>query len=172
VKKPKGRQKRSKTKRVNDEQASRSRAAKRIRIHPPNPPPPTPSVRLRIPKGQRRQQEHEEPGLFDEILATEDRDTSKTAIAAPDKQKFEKSRAMAEVCSCAIPLSCTYTLPVEAWAPTTPAATADIRDSRYSHRRSILPPTPLLLRAAVTNPVPIGVAGTLFRIRRARVVAP
>ncbi|KAF7330289.1 Histone acetyltransferase [Mycena venus] len=87
-------------KRANDfAQASPSRAAKRIRIHPPNPPPPTPSVRLRIPNARGRRHEDEEPpppGLFDEILTTEERDTSKTAIAAPDKQKFEKSRAMAE----------------------------------------------------------------------------
>ncbi|KAJ7116421.1 hypothetical protein C8R44DRAFT_627545 [Mycena epipterygia] len=87
-------------KRANDEQASPSRPPKRIRIRPPNPPTPhpTPSVRLRIPKGKGRRQEDDEAphGLFDDILKPEERDTSKTAIAALDKQKFERSRAVAE----------------------------------------------------------------------------
>ncbi|KAJ7221010.1 hypothetical protein B0H12DRAFT_311714 [Mycena haematopus] len=84
------------------EQASPSRAAKRKRTRPlplPSAPPlPTPTVRLRIPKARRRRHEDEEPpGLFDEILTLDERDTSKTAIAVPDKQKFDKSRAVAEV---------------------------------------------------------------------------
>ncbi|KAJ7164039.1 hypothetical protein C8R43DRAFT_879486 [Mycena crocata] len=89
------------SKRPNDEpQTSPSRPAKRIRIRPPNPPvqPPTPSVRLRIPKGRgRREEDDEKPhGLFDEILTPQERDTSKTVIVALDKQKFERSRAVAE----------------------------------------------------------------------------
>ncbi|KAJ6468407.1 hypothetical protein C8R45DRAFT_1105764 [Mycena sanguinolenta] len=63
-------------------------------------PQPTPSVRLRIPKARGRRQEDEQPpeppGLFDGILTLTERDTTKTAIAALDKQKFDKSRAVAE----------------------------------------------------------------------------
>ncbi|KAJ7039611.1 hypothetical protein C8F04DRAFT_1317664 [Mycena alexandri] len=107
-------------KRVHDDQSSPSRAAKRIRLPPnlppppptrnrapkppPPPPPATPSVRLRLPKGRRRRHEDDEPpglfdeppGLFDEILNPAERDTSKTAIVAVDKHRFEKSRAVAE----------------------------------------------------------------------------
>ncbi|KAJ7841317.1 hypothetical protein B0H14DRAFT_2782878 [Mycena olivaceomarginata] len=99
---PKGSKNTQTPKRAADEQTSPVRPAKRIRIRPPNPPapapPPTPSgsVPLRIPTGRGRRQEEEEPGLFDEILTFEERDTSKTSIAAPDKLKFENSRARAE----------------------------------------------------------------------------
>ncbi|KAJ7454743.1 hypothetical protein FB451DRAFT_1184600 [Mycena latifolia] len=88
-------------KRANEEQVSPPRPPKRIRIRPPNPPAaqPAASVRLRIPKARGRRQEDDEPphGLFDDILTQEERDTTKTVIAPLDKQKFERSRAVAEV---------------------------------------------------------------------------
>ncbi|KAJ7678480.1 hypothetical protein B0H17DRAFT_944489 [Mycena rosella] len=90
------------SKRTNGEpQISPPRPPKRIRIRPPNPPPPppAPSVRLRVSKPRGRRHEEDEPphGLFDDILTPEERDTTRTAIAALDKQKFDRSRAVAEV---------------------------------------------------------------------------
>ncbi|KAJ7758859.1 hypothetical protein DFH07DRAFT_867970 [Mycena maculata] len=78
------------------QQSSPSRPAKRLRIHPPNLP--TPSVRLRVPKPRGRRQEEEEVphGLFDDILAPQERDTNKTTISPLDIQRFERSRAAAE----------------------------------------------------------------------------
>ncbi|KAJ6630976.1 hypothetical protein B0H10DRAFT_2159873 [Mycena sp. CBHHK59/15] len=81
--------KKSKPRHSDDDQRTSSplRPIKRIR-----------SVRLRIPKGKGRRREDDEPlqGLFDDILTPDERDTTKTAIAPLDKQKFERSRAVAE----------------------------------------------------------------------------
>ncbi|KAK7032839.1 histone acetyltransferase [Favolaschia claudopus] len=74
------------------------RSVKRLRLQPPKPPASTPSLRLRLPKVRGRQDNDEEPpGLLDDILPSDDRDTSKTFILPSDKQKFEKSRASADV---------------------------------------------------------------------------
>jgi len=65
------------------------------------PPAPLLRVRLRLPgqRGKGKEREEEEPshGLFDEILAPEDRDTTKTMVTNSDKLYFERSRITAEV---------------------------------------------------------------------------
>ncbi|KAF7327468.1 Histone acetyltransferase [Mycena kentingensis (nom. inval.)] len=93
-------------KRPNDGQGTPSRAPKRIRREPPTPSASV-SVRPRAPRRrnpddyedeeeeQRRQ--HAPPrGLFDEILTAEERDTAKTIVSDVDKQKFDRSRALAD----------------------------------------------------------------------------
>ncbi|KAF8623695.1 hypothetical protein AX17_007393 [Amanita inopinata Kibby_2008] len=71
---------------------------KRMRLRVSSPA--LPKVRLRLPpqKGKRRDRDEEEPpkGMFDDILAAEDRDTSKTSVREIDKQLFERSRILAE----------------------------------------------------------------------------
>ncbi|KAJ7056588.1 hypothetical protein C8F01DRAFT_1154218 [Mycena amicta] len=98
VSRSKARQK-SPKKRANGQPSPSRSPAKRIRIQPPHPAPSKLSVRLRLPpKDRGKKVEEEEPprGLFDDILAPTERDTTKTAIAPPDKQKFDRSRAIAE----------------------------------------------------------------------------
>jgi hypothetical protein len=50
-------------------------------------------------KGKAREEEDEDEkkGMFDEYLSAEDRETSKTTVLVSDKERFEKSRAIAEV---------------------------------------------------------------------------
>ena len=73
----------------------------RIRVTSPVAPRPRMVVRLRLPnKGKGHERDEDEgpqKGLFDDILAPDDRDTSKTAVEAGDKNRFEKSRLVAEV---------------------------------------------------------------------------
>jgi hypothetical protein len=73
--------------------------SKRMKLRGPSPT--LPKVRLRIPpqKGRRRDRDEDDPpkGMFDDILSSEERDTSKTSIRDTDKQMFERSRALAEV---------------------------------------------------------------------------
>ncbi|KAF9060485.1 acyl-CoA N-acyltransferase [Rhodocollybia butyracea] len=74
----------------------------RLRLQSPTQPStPIPKVRLRLNqkgKGKGKQREEDEvKGLFDDLLADEERDTSKTIVLLSDKQRFEKSRAIAEV---------------------------------------------------------------------------
>ncbi|KAG5653382.1 hypothetical protein H0H81_000769 [Sphagnurus paluster] len=74
------------------------RRQKRARVQ--QSPNAIPRIRLRLPtqKGKGKEREEDEPvkGLFDDILNEEDRDTSKTSITAGDKQRFERSRIIAE----------------------------------------------------------------------------
>ena len=61
---------------------------------------PLPRVRLRLPprgKGKGREEEEVSHGLFDDILGSAERDTSKTSITNIDKTYFERSRLSAEV---------------------------------------------------------------------------
>jgi len=79
---------------------SSTRPIKRMKLKVPSPPRMV--VRLRIPpnrgKGKAREEEEEEPkGLFEDILAPEDRDTTRTTVEAWDKSRYEKSRTAAEV---------------------------------------------------------------------------
>ena len=77
----------------------------RIRVTSPAPQPvenETPTIRLRVPprgKGKAREDAPEEPerGLFDDVLSVEDRDVRDTSIKDADVQRFERSRATAEV---------------------------------------------------------------------------
>ncbi|KAF5392151.1 hypothetical protein D9757_001493 [Collybiopsis confluens] len=82
-----------------------ARQPKRMRIRMQSPvqlPPPIPKVRIRLTqkgkgKGKGKEREEEESkGLFDEVLGEPERDTSKTIILPSDKQRFDKSRAIAE----------------------------------------------------------------------------
>jgi hypothetical protein len=79
-----------------------------LKITPPRPPESPPRrmvVRLRLPvqgKGKEKEESSdEEPakGIFDDILSSEDRDISRTAITLADKLKFERSRQATEVSS-------------------------------------------------------------------------
>ncbi|KAG6861356.1 hypothetical protein C0995_001089 [Termitomyces sp. Mi166 len=73
---------------------------KRARAQQSPVPHLVPKVRLRLPsqKGKAKECEEEEPqkGLFDDILTEAERETSKTSITAADKQRFERSRILAE----------------------------------------------------------------------------
>jgi hypothetical protein len=72
----------------------------KMRIRSPSPPSrPRVVVRLRLPgrgKGKEREEE-ERKGMFDDILGVEERDTSKTNVVWGDKQRFERSRLLADV---------------------------------------------------------------------------
>lgn len=76
------------------------RPLKRKRTRQLSPVIPLPRVRLRLPprgKGKGREEEETLHGLFDEILGSAERDTSKTSITNLDKTFFERSRLSAEV---------------------------------------------------------------------------
>ncbi|TFK40263.1 hypothetical protein BDQ12DRAFT_711658 [Crucibulum laeve] len=74
------------------------RQPKRKRRRDSTPPVHYPRVRLLPPqKSKGKEREEDEPrGLFDDILKPEERDTAKTTITTQDKDKFERSRAIAE----------------------------------------------------------------------------
>ncbi|KAJ3828458.1 hypothetical protein EV361DRAFT_802692 [Lentinula raphanica] len=77
-----------------------NRQPKRMRIRVQSPITNIPKVRLRVTqkgKGKAREREDDESkGLFDEVLEEDARDTSRTVILQSDKQRFERSRAVAE----------------------------------------------------------------------------
>jgi hypothetical protein len=76
------------------------RPLKRKRARQLSPIISLPRVRLRLPprgKGKGREEEEASHGLFDDILGSADRDTSKTSITNLDKAYFERSRLSAEV---------------------------------------------------------------------------
>lgn len=76
------------------------RQLKRKRARQLSPVNPLPRVRLRLPprgKGKGREEEEVSHGLFDDILGSAERDTSKTSITNLDKTYFERSRLSAEV---------------------------------------------------------------------------
>jgi hypothetical protein len=80
--------------------ASPIRPLKRKRARQLSPVIPLPRVRLRLPprgKGKGREEEEASHGLFDDILGSAERDTSKTSITNFDKTYFERSRLSAEV---------------------------------------------------------------------------
>ena len=62
-----------------------------------------PLLRVRLPlpgqrdKGKEREEEEPSHSLFDEILAPEDRGTTKTMVMNNDRLYFERSRITAEV---------------------------------------------------------------------------
>ncbi|KAF9466565.1 hypothetical protein BDZ94DRAFT_1288192 [Collybia nuda] len=78
------------------------RHSKRARVREESPiGAPLPRVRLRLPshkaKGKEREREEDDrKGVFDDILTPEERDTTKTSITNMDKQRFERSRMLAE----------------------------------------------------------------------------
>ena len=79
---------------------SPNRPLKRKRTRQLSPVIPLPRVRLRLPprgKGKGREEEEVSHGLFDDILGSAERDTSKTSITNLDKTYFERSRLSAEV---------------------------------------------------------------------------
>ncbi|GLB40489.1 putative histone acetyltransferase [Lyophyllum shimeji] len=128
------------------------RQHKRVRLEHSPVSHPLPRVRLRLPtqKGKGKEREEEEPpkGLFDEILTEEERDTLKTAITAADKQRFERSRAIAEE-QLALPPP-----PIRARAsevpdvPPTPGPSARPLRSSTLHTPTIPAATPLGLSAS------------------------
>lgn len=88
---------------ISPEQA-RPHKRQRLRLSSPVPPPRPPVLRLKLPprnKGKERATEEPDDtkkGLFDDVLPLDERDTSSTTIANPDKLRFERSRTVAEVC--------------------------------------------------------------------------
>jgi hypothetical protein len=86
-----------------DEEASSPTSSKRPRLRVTSPVTPRPRmvVRIRLPaKGKGKGREDSpgtQNGLFDDILGVDDRDTAKTTVELLDKQRFEKSRLIAEV---------------------------------------------------------------------------
>jgi hypothetical protein len=85
-----------------DDEVSSTAPGKRPRIHVTSPVASRPRmvVRLRLPakgKGKGREDDDSQKGLFDDILGVDDRDTTKTAVEFGDKQRFERSRLVAEV---------------------------------------------------------------------------
>ncbi|KAG6909967.1 hypothetical protein DXG01_014236 [Tephrocybe rancida] len=106
VPKPRGRPKKTKPTPSNAPQYSdndhpaASPRHKRARTQQSPAPQSLPRVRLRLPsmKVRAREREDEDPpkGLFDDILTEAERETSKTSITAADKQKFDRSRVIAE----------------------------------------------------------------------------
>jgi len=78
------------------------RAVKRMKLKLGTQPPPSSRmvVRLKLPpksKGKEREEEEPQKDMFEDLLSAEDRDTSKTAIEANDKARYEESRTQAEV---------------------------------------------------------------------------
>lgn len=69
------------------------RHTKRVRVHPPSPTTSR-SRRVRLHVSE----DEEAKGLFDDILEVKERDTSETSILNMDKQRFERSRILVEVC--------------------------------------------------------------------------
>ncbi|KAF7312129.1 Histone acetyltransferase [Mycena indigotica] len=108
---------------------------KRVRARPSNVTPLVTSVRLRLSQQEKakKMEEEMEPeprGLFDDILGPAERDTTKTAITQSDKQKFERSRAIAE----------TKLKPPPIREPTSePPEAGPSRPLRSSHAQPILP---------------------------------
>lgn len=86
-----------------DDQEDGRRAIKLMKLKVTTPPPPRMVVRLRLPanrgKGKARDNEgdHQPKGIFEDVLATDDRDTARTTIESWDKLRYEKSRTAAEV---------------------------------------------------------------------------
>ncbi|KAG5721932.1 Histone acetyltransferase MYST2 [Termitomyces sp. T112] len=108
-----------------------------------------PKVRLRLPsqKGKAKELEEEEPqkGLFDDILTEMERETSKTSITTADKQRFERSRIIAEE-QLAPPISqVSDTQDI----PSTPGPSS--RPLRSSYHHTSIAPSPLFNSA---SPVP------------------
>ncbi|KAJ4480048.1 hypothetical protein J3R30DRAFT_3288344 [Lentinula aciculospora] len=79
---------------------SAARHPKRMRLPIQSPVVNMPRVRLRLTqkgKGKAKAREEEElKGLFDEVLGEDERDISRTVILQSDKQRFERSRAVAD----------------------------------------------------------------------------
>lgn len=80
----------------------RSNKRPRVRLSSPAPPPKPPTIRLRLPprtKGKERAEDVDESkkGMFDDFLPPDERDTGATAVVHADKQRFDKSRAAADV---------------------------------------------------------------------------
>lgn len=69
------------------------RHAKRMRVHAPSQVAAPRLRRVRLHIGE----EEEPKGYFDDILSVKDRDTVRTSIVNMDKQRFERSRILAEV---------------------------------------------------------------------------
>jgi len=83
------------THRLDDEPAV-LRHTKRMRVHASSPESTVRRVRLRVGRG-KEYEDDEAKGVFDDILTPEDRDTTQTSIFNMDKQRFERSRMLAEV---------------------------------------------------------------------------
>ena len=74
----------------------------RVRLTTPAPPSKPPTIRLRLPargKGKERAEDPDDSrkGMFDDLLPFEDRDVGATSISQADKQRFDKSRSLADV---------------------------------------------------------------------------
>jgi len=98
----KGSARMSETEEEEPEPDTTPRAVKRMKLKLGTQPPPSSRmvVRLKLPpksKGKEREEEETRKDMFEDLLSAEDRDTSRTAIEANDKARYEKSRTQAEV---------------------------------------------------------------------------
>lgn len=83
-------------------------------------PTALPRVRLRL--GRRKEQDDEPPkGMFDDFLTEEQRDFSRTRTTPRDKQRFEQTRTIAEVCCniCDIAFTSDYVMQAKLAPPPT-----------------------------------------------------
>ncbi|TFK72958.1 hypothetical protein BDN72DRAFT_815391 [Pluteus cervinus] len=100
AKKSRGRPPKEKPQSEEEETYSSSPAKRRrIRVSSPVQRQHLPRVRLRLPaqnKGKDREEEEPPKGMFEDILTTEERDTSKTTITNLDRVCFDRSRRVAE----------------------------------------------------------------------------
>ncbi|KAG6898214.1 hypothetical protein C0992_003326 [Termitomyces sp. T32_za158] len=147
---------------------------KRPRMRQTSVPHSVPKVRLRLPsqKGKARECEEEDShkGLFDDILTEAERETSKTSITAADKQRFERSRIIAE--EQLAPPSISQASDTQDLPSTPGPSSRPLRSS--THHASIAPSsTPYLNSASPapssTTPVPVlKTDSALLRIRSIR----
>lgn len=99
----KGKARMSETEEEEPERDFTPRAVKRMKFKLGTQPSPPGRmvVRLKLPpksKGKEREEEDSSrKDMFEDLLSTEDRDTSGTMIEANDKARYEKSRTQAEV---------------------------------------------------------------------------
>ncbi|KAL4252534.1 MYST (SAS/MOZ) family protein [Abortiporus biennis] len=155
------------------------RPIKRMRLRVPSlpassPPRESPIIRLRLPprpKGKEREREEdleEKKGMFDDFLSPEDRDVTQTLIRDGDKQRFERSRTVAEVKTYPPPI---LALPEPPDTPT-PGPSTSIRPLRSAAIPSvIIPPTPGPSQSpapSTSTPDPRSVHTTAMRIRYIR----
>ncbi|RDB25851.1 Histone acetyltransferase KAT7 [Hypsizygus marmoreus] len=154
--------------------SSSPRQTKRARVQYSPAVPPLPRVRLRLPsqkgKGKEREEDDGPKGLFDDILSEKERDTSKTSITNADKQRFERSRSIAE--QLALPPPIINRVSEAPDAPSTPGPSSrPLRSSTTYHISAFASATPIGPSASpapsTATPAPFGKTDQL-RIRSIR----
>jgi hypothetical protein len=137
-----------------DEEASSPVSPKRPRLRVTSPVAPRPRmvVRIRLPaKGKGKGREDSlgpQKGLFDDILGVDDRDTARTTVEFLDKQRFERSRLIAEVSSptCNVQFMYPKPIPSSDTGKTSPSTTTSSCTGGRTHIKCKLAiPTPPII---------------------------